>query len=452
LADGTGQRGGILVDERRSNIYKIFRSVRCGPDSEIDPAMQLAYYDPGLGTLPGGINSFAGLVRSYMNVASQATGLGILKNMEDCYGALLQLWRPGDRIFLFGFSRGAYTVRCLAGVLSLCGLPTRNADGAELTYSSGNTREIAREAVRDVYNYTPSRPLSESTERQKELLDQRRLLAERFRAKYASDQDGKSNCVPYFIGVFDTVASLMNPASLAIVSVITLAIIAMLAAITSWLLPGGFLFWFFGASAAMLLAVSFWLIFYSFRWARSLPGHPWWRTIHINPIRVKMYDKGLDERVAFARHAISIDEDRRSFPRVRWGKPGVWKPSKPQWFEQLWFAGNHSDVGGSYPENESRLSDITLHWMVSAASEVGMLYDKSALRCFPDPEGMQHDETRAGIFKYAGKQRRDPQDDAPLHESVLERFRSPGVLQFDRIALYRPENLRKHKDVSDFYK
>jgi Uncharacterized alpha/beta hydrolase domain (DUF2235) len=31
-----------------------------------------------------------------------------------------------------------------------------------------------------------------------------------------------------------------------------------------------------------------------------------------------------------------------------------------QWFEQVWFTGNHSDVGGSYPENESRLSDIAL--------------------------------------------------------------------------------------------
>ncbi|WP_354105416.1 DUF2235 domain-containing protein [Bradyrhizobium sp. LB14.3] len=36
----------------------------------------------------------------------------------------------------------------------------------------------------------------------------------------------------------------------------------------------------------------------------------------------------------------------------------------PDWLQQVWFAGNHSDVGGSYPENEARLSDISLGWMV----------------------------------------------------------------------------------------
>ena len=52
------------------------------------------------------------------DVVSQATGLGITTNIIDCYAALLRMWQPGDRIFLFGFSRGAYTVRCLAAVLS----------------------------------------------------------------------------------------------------------------------------------------------------------------------------------------------------------------------------------------------------------------------------------------------------------------------------------------------
>jgi uncharacterized protein (DUF2235 family) len=42
------------------------------------------------------------------------------------------MWQPGDRIFLFGFSRGAYTVRCLASVLSLCGIPTKMVNGTPL--------------------------------------------------------------------------------------------------------------------------------------------------------------------------------------------------------------------------------------------------------------------------------------------------------------------------------
>ena len=51
FSDGTGARGGVLVDENRSNIYKLYRATRCGPDTNINPAEQLAFYDPGIGTL-----------------------------------------------------------------------------------------------------------------------------------------------------------------------------------------------------------------------------------------------------------------------------------------------------------------------------------------------------------------------------------------------------------------
>jgi hypothetical protein len=50
FSDGTGQAGGVTFDENRTNIYKLFRATRCGPDSTIDPAEQSAFYDPGLGS------------------------------------------------------------------------------------------------------------------------------------------------------------------------------------------------------------------------------------------------------------------------------------------------------------------------------------------------------------------------------------------------------------------
>ena len=53
-SDGTGQRGGLYFDEERTNIYKLYRATRAAPDSVIDPDMQLAFYDPGLGTIPAG--------------------------------------------------------------------------------------------------------------------------------------------------------------------------------------------------------------------------------------------------------------------------------------------------------------------------------------------------------------------------------------------------------------
>jgi uncharacterized protein (DUF2235 family) len=49
FSDGTG--GGLLPDEARSNVYKLYRATRCGPVTRIDPDKQLAFYDPGLGSL-----------------------------------------------------------------------------------------------------------------------------------------------------------------------------------------------------------------------------------------------------------------------------------------------------------------------------------------------------------------------------------------------------------------
>ena len=56
-------------------------------------------------------------------------------------------------------------------------------------------------------------------------------------------------------------------------------------------------------------------------------------------------------------------------------------------FQQYWFAGNHSDIGGGYAENESRLSDITMGWMIEAAEKIedGIKIDKSVFNSIPRP-------------------------------------------------------------------
>ena len=63
---------------------------------------------------------------------------------------------PGDRIYLFGFSRGAYTVRCLAAVLSLCGVPTRCRTGDTGALVMRDRTTIAKEAVKKVYQLVSS--------------------------------------------------------------------------------------------------------------------------------------------------------------------------------------------------------------------------------------------------------------------------------------------------------
>src|SRR5687768_1345712 len=155
FSDGTGQRGGVYVDEERSNVYKLYRATRAAPDSAIDPDKQVAFYDPGLGTLAAGGWSLQRFCRRVYNFVSQATGLGITQNIIDCYAALIQLWRPGDRIFLFGFSRGAYTVRCLSSIICKCGIPTDKAK-QPLRRDPGSARKIAARAVKSVYQHVSS--------------------------------------------------------------------------------------------------------------------------------------------------------------------------------------------------------------------------------------------------------------------------------------------------------
>src|SRR3954453_19280166 len=77
------------------------------------------------------------------------------------------------------------------------------------------------------------------------------------------------------------------------------------------------------------------------------------------------YEKHLPP-VMFVRHAMAIDEYRKDFARAAWGSTHTMRPpvqGEPLPFKQVWFEGNHADIGGSYPENESRLSDIALDWI-----------------------------------------------------------------------------------------
>lgn len=138
FSDGTGQVGGLRFDEERTNIYKLYRATRVGPDSGIDPREQVAFYDPGLGSIADGGNLVGRAARWVYNVVSKVTGFGITANIVDCYAALIRFYQPGDRIFLFGFSRGAYTVRCLSEVIALCGIPTHKKTRAFDTSQGGS--------------------------------------------------------------------------------------------------------------------------------------------------------------------------------------------------------------------------------------------------------------------------------------------------------------------------
>lgn len=459
FADGTGQAGGLRPDQQLSNVYKLFRATRVGPDSPIDPCQQVAFYDPGIGT-----TSASGVVRldvwdQMRALVSQAVGLGFSGNVIDCYEAILKSYEPGDRIYLFGFSRGGYTVRALANVLNLCGVPREDGNGQPLPRAGRRLRAIAREAVRKVYEHGAGSPRSKYQE-------QREELARRFRAKYAVPGDeNRAADHPEFVGVFDAVAALGMPVSKRLMIVgFGLAGVGLVGAgLGFWIADHSLLSALRWAGAFALLGGSvaaFLFGLVTVRWAPTgvREGGPmhfaFWRGAH--------FDRFLDQRIPVVRHALAIDETRRHFGRVEWGSKAnndVFYNGRPHLW-QLWFAGNHSDIGGSYAENESRLSDVTLTWMVQEAT-LGpnpILVDENKLRLHPDSLGMQHSEVFAAkngsrlrsMFPWPEKNRAiHPQ--AELHPSVLARFSAAEVLNCDRYEPYRPSSLREHEYVQAFY-
>jgi uncharacterized protein (DUF2235 family) len=463
-SDGTGQRGGIFVDEKRSNIYKLYRATRCGPDSRIDPAEQLTFYDPGLGTEAIGASTFMRVYRSVRNAISQATGLGLTSNIIDCYAAIIRMWRPGDKIFLFGFSRGAYTVRCLGGVLALCGVPTKMPGDLPVSHNEKTSLKIAKEAVKRVYQHTASKSVTAASPQEKIYLEQRELLGKQFQEKYGSADGEFSNAEPYFIGVFDTVASLAN--RVAIVGFVIgglLAIAAtgaLVALVAKLILEMSFLSIFAWATGLLLLAAAatgaVWYEADHRKGPGPLAGHTARETRHWTEFRMKFYDARLSKRVPYARHAISIDEDRSTFPRQKWGTkgdPNAVDPKGIRQFEQVWFAGNHSNIGGSYSENDSRLSDIALKWMAEAAEKLGLRIDWQNLNLFTDALGPQHDERRSFLFKHsAAKPRYIDPEYGKLHPTVLQRFAGGKVLHYDVYKDYRPPSLENHLQTKHFYR
>lgn len=252
FSDGTGQAGGFMPDEARSNVYKLYRATRVSPENKINPSEQIAFYDAGLGSKGGVGAEDRGIRRRIYNFLSQATGLGITQNIIECYSVIIRLWEPGDRIFLFGFSRGAYTARCIAGALYYCGIPTRMKDGSPLKRDQKSLDAIATEAVKSVYQHG-------SSMKGDPLRQERFDRAYKFRADFGSGDTIRSNCSPYFIGVWDTVSTLgAGSRGITILSIAYASICALLA----WILPYG----------APFLPIDFSPL--SSSWASIIPNRP----------------------------------------------------------------------------------------------------------------------------------------------------------------------------------
>jgi uncharacterized protein (DUF2235 family) len=505
FSDGTGQDGGVRPEQRMSNVYKLYRASHNHPDSAIEPNEQVSFYDPGLGTDIGS-TALTAPVRSVQKLLGSVIGQGITRNIADCYEFITNHYRPGDRIFLIGFSRGAYTVRCVANLLMLCGVPTKTASG-DLQLFRKSVRDIAKEAVDTVLEHGAGFP-------REQYESERFEMARRFQVKYGSGDGSDSNVAPYFIGVFDTVASLgatgmrrlLIQVGLTIGVAIGMALLSIVPALI--LSPLG---WTFGAN--------YWPTFFVLMAAAAIGGTIlWWRKQKAADLKVirdfpnpgdvsqhyavwegENFDRLLSRHVSYARSANSIDETRKDFDRVAWGGVQDGVPEKVHGIDRLmqwWFAGNHSDVGGSYPETESRLSDAALAWMAEQATLIPnglktgpvIIHEQGrepaqlantgqhgpALHVYPAADGVQHCEiagTHDTLEDYAALlpswcpafvrekilslnwpvKIREIKHASPVHPTVQERFALNAVLQCSGSGAYRPEALKDHDDFKQLY-
>ena len=180
-------------------------------------------------------------------------------------------------------------------------------------------------------------------------------------------------------------------------------------------------------------------------------------------MKFEFYDKSLNPDVYAARHALAIDESRKDFSRVQWGDRELKRSDgEPEWMKQFWFPGCHSDIGGSYPEDESRLSDVALKWMIDEVMSLPypIKVDREKLKLYPDPLGLMHDETilwvemlqsylpnwwpNSLIPKWKVRHRVDASG-GTHHASVGERLRASTVSCCGRISSYAPKALRLDK-------
>jgi len=190
-SDGTGN---TAIKDRGTNVFKLFEAVDLNghrTDPKLTP--QVALYDDGVGT-----ESFLPL-----KLLGGAFGWGLKRNVLKLYTGLVRIYDPGDRIYLFGFSRGAFTVRTLAGLIAKCGV---------LDWSRTVTTDAMRAAVAAAYS-TYRQGYRTWLWRVRHGLrseEDVRKAANAAMSKFKAEQ-GAHDAEVHFVGVWDTVDSVGGP-------------------------------------------------------------------------------------------------------------------------------------------------------------------------------------------------------------------------------------------------
>jgi uncharacterized protein (DUF2235 family) len=136
------------TDEHVTNVCRFYKSVRARDANGIT---QEAWYNSGVGTAWWDKHVGGGM------------GAGLDLHIIEGYKRLVQIYQPGDEVFIVGFSRGAYTARSLVGMIRNCGLVKPGLDDAKIAfaYAMYRTRDDGVDSLRArMFRSTFSRPLT----------------------------------------------------------------------------------------------------------------------------------------------------------------------------------------------------------------------------------------------------------------------------------------------------
>jgi uncharacterized protein (DUF2235 family) len=366
LSDGTGNSAAKPF---KTNIWRLYQALDTAPPQNPSVPLQIVFYDNGVGT-----ENFKPLA-----VLAGAFGLGVWRNVRDLYTFVCRNYQPGDKIYAFGFSRGAFTVRLLMGMIGKCGIVQARV----------RTEAKLLEAVQMAYEAFRRDFLVRASE-QRPGMFYHRLLS---RPRLKQDKDGnKTIALPdeeltqsfvdiSLVGVWDTVDAYGMPVD------------ELKHAIDRCVWPMSFA------------------------------------------------DRELSPRIVAARHALSLDDERPTFRPVLWNEvvknkdvPGKSVVLSADRIQQVWFSGVHSNVGGGYADDG--LAFVSLEWMMTEARKAGLRFTKESRtkvqRC-ANPHGEQYDSRSgiAGYYRYGPRKLAELcKDDehgvevakVNVHPSVLERI------------------------------
>ena len=368
LSDGTGNSASALS---KTNVWRLYEAL------DLSGSDQIATFGDGVGTSQLKILRVLGL----------ALGIGVKKNTLQLYKFLCRCYEDDDRIFCFGFSRGAFTVRTLAGLIQHEGLVDFKSE-AELERAALAAYRAYRKTAFSTWLpwVVGGRLLRDAVVWLWDKAIGARTYAEIKSATIAR----KRHMIPIeFLGVWDTVVAYGLPVD------------ELTQAVDKWVWP------------------------MTFRDLSLLPNVNW------------------------ARHALSIDDERRTFFPLPWSEAEeralrALDPDLPEdRLLQVWFAGVHANVGGGYPDDS--LSYVPLCWMIEQAAQKGLIFRKEIVGVqdgLASAAGRLYD-SRAGLGMFYRYQPRDigalMGGERPIiHHSVVTRM-ALGVAGYAPVSL--PDDL-----------